>query len=201
MKKLLLVLGLGVVLTSCKKEPLDDWAAGYSGETNTIEEEEDVSIIKVNGVIYYVDSCLMYKRDDDTYGNKCAWRNVKVFTKDGSFFRFDIQQYKRNEENGSNYGGVYSLNYYNGMSMSINGDMVPEWYEEVYYNAAVTSEGDNGKLNARCLEPYLVKFEGECMIKGKDSEPNIYIEFNVNTTNITTKDHNLLYPDYAGCSI
>ena len=41
MRNLLLVLGLGLVLTSCEKEPLDDWAAGYSGETNTTEEEEE----------------------------------------------------------------------------------------------------------------------------------------------------------------
>ena len=41
MRKLLLVLGLGLVLTSCEKEALDDWADGYSGETNTTEEEEE----------------------------------------------------------------------------------------------------------------------------------------------------------------
>ena len=201
MRKLLLVLGLGLVLTSCEKEALDDWADGYSGETNTTEEEEEVSIIKVNGVIYYVDSCLMDKRDDDTFGNKCAFRSVKVFTKDGSYFNFYIYRYNRNEENGSNFGGTYALNNTTNMVMAIHGDMIPEWYEEIYYNMARTSESDNCRLIARCLEPYLVKFEGECMIKGKDSEPNIYIEFNVNITNITTKDHNLLYPDYAGCSI
>ena len=201
MRKLLLVLGFGLVLTSCEKEALDDWAAGYDEETNTIEEEEGVNIIEVNGATYYVDSCLMSKRDDDTYGNKCAHRSVKVFTRNGSCFSFYIYQYNRNEENGSNYGGTYSLNNATNMVMAIHGDMIPEWYEEVYYNTAITSESDNGRLIARCLEPYLVKFEGECMIKGKDSEPNIYIEFNVNITNITTKDHNLLYPDYAGCSI
>ena len=40
MRKLLLVLGLGLVLSSCEKQALDNWAAGYSGETNTTEEEE-----------------------------------------------------------------------------------------------------------------------------------------------------------------
>lgn len=41
MRKLLLILGLGLtVLTSCEKQALDNWAAGYSGETNTTEEEE-----------------------------------------------------------------------------------------------------------------------------------------------------------------
>ena len=40
MRKLLVVLGLGLVLTSCEKEPLDDLATGYSGETDTIEESD-----------------------------------------------------------------------------------------------------------------------------------------------------------------
>ena len=41
MKNLLVVLAIGLtVLTSCEKQALDNWAAGYSGETNTTEEEE-----------------------------------------------------------------------------------------------------------------------------------------------------------------
>tara|TARA_R110002050_G_scaffold281324_1_gene428692 strand:+ start:42 stop:605 length:564 start_codon:yes stop_codon:yes gene_type:complete len=40
MRNLLVVLVLGLILTSCEKEPLDDWASGYSGETNTTEESE-----------------------------------------------------------------------------------------------------------------------------------------------------------------
>jgi len=40
MRKLLVVLGLGLMLTSCEKEPLEDLAAGYSGETNTTEESD-----------------------------------------------------------------------------------------------------------------------------------------------------------------
>ena len=41
MRKLLVILAIGLtVLTSCEKQALDNWAAGYSGETNTTEEEE-----------------------------------------------------------------------------------------------------------------------------------------------------------------
>ena len=42
MRKLLVILAIGLtVLTSCEKQALDNWAAGYSGETNTTEEEEE----------------------------------------------------------------------------------------------------------------------------------------------------------------
>ena len=55
MRKLLLVLGLGLVLTSCKKEPLEDLATGYSGETNTIEEEEEEEEEEASGAILFTD--------------------------------------------------------------------------------------------------------------------------------------------------
>ena len=190
---LFILLAVGAMLTSCEKEPIEEVTIEEVTEEVKLEDMYK-NTFRVDGVVYYVDSCFMTKRDDDRYYNKCAFRSVKVYAKNGANLRFSIWQYNRNELS-NNYGGTYSVSSDN-LSISVH-ECSPDWYDGGWDSSVKSKEEDNGRVRIYSAEPNSLKFEGDLKVKGLDGSKDVRIYFNVDFTELTVKDHNELYPDYC----
>ena len=135
MRKLLVVLGLGLMLTSCEKEPLEDLAAGYSGETNTTEESDYIYIkdtISKDGdvfLIHFIEkgflSAYQLINEDTTSEFKFAYyinyeySDVLVISDLTTYELYDVYVYLvRKNESVRIYSGVPS--YTDGVVMGSN---------------------------------------------------------------------------------